>query len=154
MTNIPSRIKSKRYSYDNRGFLIGTNQIFEVSDEEGFKICLGYKGQSCYLDEEVFLAYLESGIFEETSEQIPKPVVPQEGQVFFHTLIGHIFEDTFDGEEPQSVLNCLLGNSFLCRDHAEKMQKILTEEELSRRTRVMLDLHRKGELFRDNNLFD
>lgn len=63
MTSIPSRIKSKRCSYDDRGFLINRNMIYEVSKEEGFNINLRNEKQAYNLDEDVFLDHLESGTF-------------------------------------------------------------------------------------------
>ena len=113
---IPALIKSNRYSYDNRGFLIGKNQIYEVDHEEGFKIRLLYKGQSCYLDEEVFLAYLDSGIFEETTEEesntLPKPFVPEEGQGFFSINRGNYISADLSEQYAYTIADILIGNSY------------------------------------------
>lgn len=156
---IPARVKSKRNSYDSRGFCIGRNTVYEVSEESEFSICLRCDDFLHYLDEEIFLAYLEGGIFEEATEKeidtLPEPFVPEEGQGFFCINRGnYISADNLSEQYAYTIADILIGNCFKSEAEAAQIKSILTPAEQHRRMKVLIDLHRKGELFKDNNLFD
>lgn len=63
---IPRWVKSKRYAYDNRGFLIGRNQVYEVYQEEDGSFLLLCTHITHCLDKKVLLAYLDSGTLVKT----------------------------------------------------------------------------------------